>query len=231
MVGIMNAPSTCLENMPPEVLIYNLLPYFNPFDLCRLMWVNRKFKDVVYAFVKHKKNINMQEVTRICADDTEKIIAAFEFMTRGNTSLVRINLKNCSWIKESQLMMILESNKKLVEVNLSNVKIMPSILKCLVKLRKLRIVKIGDVGSIFETSSAMKIWLERVIIIISWNRKFKEKIESIKKKLDTLQKQAHFDVEETKKQWDKLVVPTVKDVLDACSSRENLEEIFKKWDL
>ena len=157
-----NIPPICFENMPPEVLMHGVLPYLNPLDLWRLKRVNRKFRDVVNAFIKTNKNLDMEEVTRICADNKEKIIATFEFMTRETRSLVRINLKNCgSWMDMSQLNMILERNKKLVEVNLSNVRIWPSLITFLLKLQRLRIVKIGQIKSGFSKKSARRIWERR----------------------------------------------------------------------
>ena len=177
-----NIPSICFENMPPEVLIYGVLPYLNPLDLWQLKRVNRKFRDVVNAFIKTNKNLDMEEVTRICADNKEKIIATFEFMTGETRSLVRINLKNCgSWMDMSQLNMILERNKKLVEVNLSNVRIWPILITFLLKLPKLRIVKIGEVAAAFKPSAASK----RMCMI-------SETIQGINEDLDTLQRKVEY---------------------------------------
>ena len=54
-------------DVPPEVILFNVLQNLGHMDLCRLHQVDTRCRDIVKEYIKFfKKFLDMEEVTRAC---------------------------------------------------------------------------------------------------------------------------------------------------------------------
>ena len=175
-----------LDEIPPEVLVSNLLPFLNPIDLARLAQVSVGFRDVVKSFIKTNKNLDVEEITNIIGVDKDRVASACEFMLRDNKSLTKINMNNCPAVEMELLEKILKTSPKLEELYLGGVTVTPAIITNLLQMRKLKIVKIGEISrNVFA-------WSESGVTIKEQHRKIQKHLEILEERLEEFTLETRF---------------------------------------
>jgi len=143
--------SSVLANLPPELLLTLVLPFFNPHDLARLLQVNIRLNNLVHTYLQGIKVINLQRDREWNVDYKN----CFKFMTSETTKLVRIRLDVAiaSCISNKDLFRVIQRNPNLEKIDMTGVTISHRVLKQLLLCQKLNFLKFDMVG-LWKTSSA-----------------------------------------------------------------------------